>query len=236
MSEFDIKNYKKIFKNIYTIKHNGVSFSGTIEEIIDFFKIDTVPSVVAGRIQNRVNRSGSNFSLEDAFFLPQTKYKYYNGELRTVEEVSNETGIPVVTLNKRMFNKGVDLETAAKMKSSKRAPLKYSYDGFEGSCKEIVNKFNPEMDANVFSARVRQGWDIERALFAPIERRVTNTSRKKYQRILKDELLNKVYSYKDYNGTIADIINHFNLNCSIHGVCRRLSMNWPIDSALECDD
>lgn len=237
MAKFNEKYYKSILKRDYTISHNNDTFTGTIEEIIDYFKIPTVPSIVASRIISRV-RDGS-ISLQDAFFLPQTKYKYYHGQMRTVREVSEETGIPVVTLNKRMFNKGVDLETAVELEKLKRPKnkniKKYIYKNYEGTAKEIINKYNPEMDSNVFTARMRQGWDVERALYTPITR-LCQIREDGYQKVLKDELLSRIYSYKGYEGSIEDIIKHFRLECSLNGVCRRLGMNWPVDSAFECSD
>ena len=113
-----MSTHKQIIEDwAFSIEHNGESFSGKISDIIDHFDIETVPSVVASRIKRQVCMK--EMSLYDAFFMPQTVYRRYNGQMRRVSSVAEETGIKKSTLYKRMRTLNCSLEEAVRLDINK---------------------------------------------------------------------------------------------------------------------
>ena len=143
-------------------------------------------------------------------------YKNFTGTLKEIIEHFN-LDIKYGTLLNRL-HKGMTLEEAIENPiDSSKAVKHYTYKGFTGSVKEIVDHFGLDINHNVLRIRLFRGMPIEQAIEKPVQ----------------NKRVKQFYTYKDFTGSIPEIIDHFGLDLSYSCIVNRINRGMTIEEAIK---
>lgn len=149
--------------NVYNYKGKGYTIYQLLED-----KNINVYSITYRCARYRLE---SGWSPEDTFETPQfEKYNFfeYNGNKYTIYELAelNGTGITPLGIFSRI-RRGGSIEDVVTIPFNEKTMLR-EYDGKLYTLDELANKFaDKSVNGKDIGARLRRGWDIERALRQP---------------------------------------------------------------------
>ena len=194
---------------IYTYK----DFTGTLKEIIEHFDLDIQRATLQWRLSNgmRIEKAIETPLRYEAYI-----YKGFKGSLKEIIRHFN-LNINYGTFKDRL-RKGMTIEEAieAPVNNSSKAKI-YTYKGFAGTLKEIIKHFNLSINYDTLQGRLCKGMTIEEAIETPTDK--THKA--------------KIYTYKDFTGTLKEIIEYFDLSINYKTLKNRLRKGMTIEEAIE---
>lgn len=144
---------------LISITHLGKNYE-SITELADTFNLNASRLGVFIKKYNDVDKG-----VQEALKAKDSrKIKLYNQTFENLTEVATFYGIEYSHLSSYMYMKGMAIEQALE-EAQKRGVY------FKGKRYETLYLLTQEynMDANIVSTRMQQGWDLERALEEPIK-------------------------------------------------------------------
>lgn len=197
---------------IYTCQ----GFSGSRPEICKHFGINYQT------ICKRIERTGKSF--EEVIATPVRKRsldiekKIYTHQdfSGTLPEVCKHFNVSYRAILNRL-QVGISLEKAIETPIKARNKI-YTYKEFSGNLKDICNYF--KMEYNTITDRMRRGMSLEDAMDQG------KTSRKSRKDI-------KIYTYKEFSGSLPEICKHLNINIKLCTVYRRMEKGMSLEEAIE---
>lgn len=197
-------------------KHFGISYSDVLKEIKNTNK-DFVNIV--------------NFRLANRRKIDTYTYNNFQGSIPQICKHFGYTTSSAIDSIRRKIKSGKNFDEAFneyKIESEKRAK-KFNYNGETGSAAYFYKKYN--ISSNTFLRNLNKGMSIEEIIntYSNKERYYRSS---RYPRHYKP----KLYEYCGFQGSINEIIEHFNLNVTYGGVKSRLRKGIPIEEAFNNKD
>ena len=194
-------------KYIYTYKN----YTGSLKDIIDHFNLD----INCATINKRLSRG---MTLEEAIeksFNKRNKVYTYNGFTGTVKEISDyfNLDINLNSIRYRLRN-GMSVEEAFEVSNNK---IIYCYNSYCGTISEIINYHKLTMTSRFIQKRIRSGMSISEAIETPIEQ----------------NNLDSIFQYRNFKGTLAEIIKHYNLKIDEYELNDKLAIGMTLKEAIE---
>ena len=198
---------------IYTYK----DFTGTLKEIIEYFDLSINYKTLKNRLHKGMAIEEAIETSVDQFTKAKIyTYKDFTGTLKEIIEYFN-LDINYKTLQDRLY-KGMTIEEAIETPVDQLIKAKiYTYKDFTGTLKEIIERFDLNINYNTLYNRLYNGMTIEEAI---------ETSVGQFTK-------NKIYTYKDFTGTLKEIIEYFNLDINYKALYNRLHKGMTIEEAIE---
>ena len=186
---------------IYTYK----DFTGTLKEIYEHFNLNIKYDTIQARLCK-------GMTIEKAIETPIGKprkakiytYKDFTGTLKEIYDHFN-LDINYKTLKRRLYNNMSIKEAIEAPVADNKAKI-YIYKGFSGTLKEIIDHFDLDINISTIYDRLRNGMTIEETIETPINNPVKA----------------KIYTYKEFTGTLKEIIDHFDLDINYYTLQERL--------------
>ena len=196
----------------YTYK----DFTGTLQEVIDHFKLD----ISKYSLQRRLNKG---MTIKEAIKKPARKLKIkqfytYKGFTGSISKIIDHFKLDIShdALCNRL-RKGVPIEEAIEKPLANNKAKIYTCEGFTGTLQDVIDHFKLDISYNALQSRLQRGMTIKEAIETPLDKSKAA----------------KIYTYKNFTGSIQKIINHFELDISNEGLRKRIRKGMFIEEAIE---